>query len=181
MIISIHSRNHCRKLFYSGQINSRIFYSTEEKNTQFGKQCCEKRNIMDVTTTSPIGQVLNESVTNASVYQPSNGTYWEHAPQFTRAALIRVYVLSILGIISLVGNVITVSIDALDCLSLFWLVIVHYCHLFTDAAYCQNAIETAQFTTQLECHKHPYIAFIHCRFACDDVLYIRRSGLVVYG
>lgn len=86
---------------------------------------------MDVTTTSPIGQVLNESVTNASVYQalnPSNGTNWEHAPQFTRAALIRVYVLSILGIISLVGNVITVSIYAHDCLSLFCL-LVGYCAL----------------------------------------------------
>lgn len=35
----------------------------------------------------------------------SNGTFVDHAPKFTQAALIRVYVLAILGIISLVGNV----------------------------------------------------------------------------
>lgn len=63
---------------------------------------------MDITTSSAIGQVSNGNVTNSSVYQPlnsTNATYWEHAPQFTHAALIRVYVLTVLGIISLVGNV----------------------------------------------------------------------------
>lgn len=34
-----------------------------------------------------------------------HGNYVEHAPQFTHAALVRVYVLVALGIISLVGNV----------------------------------------------------------------------------
>lgn len=38
-------------------------------------------------------------------YQLLNGSYVDHAPQLTRAALIRVYVLVLLGIISLVGNV----------------------------------------------------------------------------
>lgn len=64
--------------------------------------------IMDVTISSAIGQVSNGNVTSSSVYHPlnsTNATYWEHAPQFTHAALIRVYVLTVLGIISLVGNV----------------------------------------------------------------------------
>lgn len=61
------------------------------------------RPIMNINTAETIDKVLNGSVTNE--YQPLNGSYVDHAPQLTRAALIRVYVLVILGIISLVGNV----------------------------------------------------------------------------
>lgn len=48
---------------------------------------------------------MSNAIVNSSENQLPNGTYVNHAPQFTHAALIRVYVLVILGIISLVGNI----------------------------------------------------------------------------
>lgn len=59
--------------------------------------------MMSINTTTTIEKVLNSSAINE--HQPFNGSYVDHAPQLTPAALIRVYVLAILGIISLVGNV----------------------------------------------------------------------------
>lgn len=58
---------------------------------------------MSINITSTIENVSNSSAINE--HQPLNGSYVDHAPQLTQAALIRVYVLVILGIISLVGNV----------------------------------------------------------------------------
>lgn len=61
---------------------------------------------MDLTTAAAIVRMPNKSVANSSsVNQPLNSSYVDHAPQLTHAALVRVYVLVILGIISLVGNV----------------------------------------------------------------------------
>ncbi|XP_055316680.1 gonadotropin-releasing hormone receptor isoform X2 [Sitodiplosis mosellana] len=60
---------------------------------------------MDQSTVAAIGPMPNDSATSSSVSQPLNDSYVNHAPQFTHAALIRVYVLVMLGIISLVGNV----------------------------------------------------------------------------
>lgn len=60
---------------------------------------------MDLTTLSAIDRMSNDNVTHSSVNKSFNDSYMDHAPQFTHAALIRVYVLVILGIISLVGNV----------------------------------------------------------------------------
>lgn len=48
---------------------------------------------------------MSNKMLNKSDTQQFNDTFVDHAPQFTHAALIRVYVLVILGIISLVGNV----------------------------------------------------------------------------
>lgn len=50
-----------------------------------------------------IDHMPNDSV--IVVNRSLNGSYVDHAPEFTRAALVRVYVLVILGIISFVGNV----------------------------------------------------------------------------
>lgn len=49
-----------------------------------------------------VDDMLNGSLLNEC--QPSNTNEQYHAPQLTQAALIRVYVLIILGIISLIGN-----------------------------------------------------------------------------
>lgn len=54
---------------------------------------------MNLTTITAIIQMSFENQTL------SNDNYVEHAPKLTRAALIRVYVLVTLGIISLVGNI----------------------------------------------------------------------------
>lgn len=62
--------------------------------------------IMELATVASISRLSNNNVTESSVnYRPGNGSFVEHAPQFTHAALVRVYVLVILGIISLIGNV----------------------------------------------------------------------------
>lgn len=58
---------------------------------------------MKISATVAIDRVSNISL--IVVNRPLNGSFVDHAPQFTRAALVRVYVLAILGIISLVGNV----------------------------------------------------------------------------
>lgn len=59
---------------------------------------------MNLSTVAVNGRMPVDSVNSSSVSKPLNGSYVDHAPQFTHAALIRVYVLVILGIISLVGN-----------------------------------------------------------------------------
>lgn len=59
---------------------------------------------MNLTVATIIGRMSNVTV-KSSENHVSNGTFVDHAPKFTQAALIRVYVLAILGIISLVGNV----------------------------------------------------------------------------
>lgn len=73
----------------------------------FDWNCLETRNIMDLSVLTSIVRMTNDSVAaNPSVNQLlNNSSYVDHAPQFTRAALMRVHVLVILGIISLVGNV----------------------------------------------------------------------------
>ncbi|XP_031640047.1 gonadotropin-releasing hormone receptor-like isoform X2 [Contarinia nasturtii] len=62
---------------------------------------------MNLTIITAMDQMSNGSVIAGSIENKSlsNGNYVDHAPQLTRAALIRVYVLVILGIISLVGNI----------------------------------------------------------------------------
>lgn len=61
-------------------------------------------NYSATNVTTQYSVLVNERLVNVS----NNGTKLQHAPQLTQAAMVRVYVLCVLGIISLVGNVATI-------------------------------------------------------------------------
>lgn len=60
--------------------------------------------MIDETSMAPPNLTHHLQMTNSGV----NKTELMHAPEFTEAALVRVYVLTILGVISLIGNLATI-------------------------------------------------------------------------
>lgn len=78
--------------------NEKMTSANETEQTTF------TATVETTTTATAIPFNLSQHMANG----PTNRTEVMHAPEFTEAALVRVYVLTILGVISLIGNLATI-------------------------------------------------------------------------